>query len=107
MNILVIGEAPSQQTKNNPTLKRLNEWLDYLHIKSFCFTNVSNPEWSDHAFAYPKVIALGQVASKELNKRGIVHFKLPHPSPLNRQINDPVFIKSQLDGCKKYLEGSA
>lgn len=50
------------------------------------------------------VIALGNVASKKLNGLNIYHFKLPHPSGRNRQINDKAFINSKLTECKKYIE---
>lgn len=107
MNVLVIGEEPSKKTKNNPTLRKLKEWLDYLNIKIVSFTNVSNPEWVDSAKLHIKIVALGNMASQELVKHQIIHFKLPHPSPRNRQLNDHIFVKRQLDECKAYLVGPA
>ena len=32
------------------------------------------------------------------------HFVLPHPSPLNRQINDDKFISMKLSECRRYID---
>ncbi len=47
-------------------------------------------------------IALGNNASRTLGKKE--HFKLPHPSGRNRQINNKAFIDQKLLECKKYIE---
>jgi hypothetical protein len=49
-------------------------------------------------------IALGNNASKALKKANKPHFKLPHPSGRNRQVNDKAFIASKLNECKKYVD---
>lgn len=51
------------------------------------------------------VVALGNIASKRLEKAGIPHFKLPHPSGRNRKLNDKTFIDKELKKCKTYLRG--
>lgn len=51
-----------------------------------------------------KVVALGTFASDALNRLGVAHYKLPHPSGLNRQNNDPVFVQKCLDECKFYID---
>jgi len=50
-----------------------------------------------------KVVALGNFASEALLRVGKSHFKLPHPSPLNRQINDPHFIENCLNNCRQFI----
>jgi len=50
-----------------------------------------------------KVVALGNFASEALHRVGKTHFKLPHPSPLNRQINDPHYIENCLNNCRQFL----
>lgn len=51
-----------------------------------------------------KVIALGQRAAKYLDKAGVEeYYILPHPSPRNRQLNDPEFIKGKLAACQTYI----
>ena len=52
---------------------------------------------------YDKVIALGNVASNSLKKLNIDHFKMPHPSGLNRQLNDKEFEKTKIKECYNYL----
>ena len=56
------------------------------------------------AKTFPVVIALGNTASKALNKLKIKHFKLPHPSPRNRLLNNKKFITKQLKECRKYID---
>lgn len=48
-------------------------------------------------------IALGETAAEELKKRRVNHFKLPHPSGLNRKLNDKQEISRLLYRCKKYI----
>ena len=52
---------------------------------------------------YDKVIALGNVASNSLKKLNKDHFKMPHPSGLNRQLNDKEFEKKKIKECYNYL----
>jgi hypothetical protein len=54
-------------------------------------------------YKFSKVVALGNFAAEALTKAGIHHFKLPHPSPLNRLINDPVYINRVLSECREFL----
>ena len=50
-----------------------------------------------------KVVALGKYASEGCRRAGIEHFMLPHPSGLNRKLNDPNFIEEELNKCRMYL----
>lgn len=117
MKILVIGQNPSTPTdiKRGSTMDRLADWMNAVDVETFHFTNAClirgnnftpTPDY-DHinevTTDYDKIIALGNFASHALSKLGITHFKLPHPSPLNRQINDPKFIEEKLKECKEYL----
>lgn len=53
-----------------------------------------------------KVIALGRTAEKALKMLGIEHFAMPHPSGLNRKLNDPVYVAEKLKGLSDYLKPS-
>lgn len=66
---------------NSNTIKNLNQIVDLY----------------DNKF---RIVALGERASNVLLNRGIYHFKLPHPSGLNRKLNDKEYIKKQLEECK-------
>jgi len=115
---LVIGINPS---KANPkrvsgTIKRLNCWADYLEAQHFSFINVIHePGPYNHNMVdynilnsftrgYDKIVALGGFVSKTLNTAGIQHFMMPHPSPLNRQLNDKEFEAMKLKECKEWLK---
>jgi len=50
------------------------------------------------------MVALGNLASKVLTTMGMDHFKLPHPSPKNRKLNNKEFIASELKKCYSYLK---
>jgi uracil-DNA glycosylase len=51
-----------------------------------------------------KVVALGRYAGDTLLDLSIPHFRLPHPSGLNRQLNDRSFIHDELALCRSYLD---
>ena len=115
-NVIVIGLNPTKLAipRKGGAWRRFQEWLDYLDIDKVSFTNISpDPHWDkkhmDKAFlkdslgGHTKVIAWGPSVSKYLTKMDVGHFVLPHPSPLNRQINDHKFIQQKLDECKEYL----
>lgn len=116
--VLIVGMNPSgaKKMRKGNTLNRLWEWTDSLQIGTFSFTNVSFDRGNgikitpDYEYinkvckSHNKVLALGNIASDTLKKLEIDHFKLPHPSPLNRQINDQQFIDNVLEECKKYID---
>ena len=117
-SIIIVGLNPSKSraVKNGSALKRLHEWADYLNLPIFSFTNLSDdPHWDfkfkslDKDFIvqsvqnYDIIVSLGSQVHSTLKRLGFDSFKLPHPSPLNRQINDPTYIKHQLDQLKEYL----
>lgn len=52
---------------------------------------------------YDKIVALGEFVSMQLRDAKIIHYKMPHPSPLNRQLNDKEYERTQISGLKAYL----
>lgn len=118
--ILVIGmnpsKKPSTKAKENSTVKKLNDWMSKIGIQYFSFSNVH--ESVDHVplscvdysrlntitHGYDRVIALGNYASDALKKIHVKHFKMPHPSPRNRLLNDKEYEKHMLKDCRKYLK---
>jgi len=111
--ILFVGDKPSSKMKPGAKPfegaaceKRLKEWIKALDVEEYKLSNSNDyvSFWIEAvnctANGY-KFIALGNNASKAL--KGISHFKLPHPSGRNRQINDKEFIAKKLAECKAWL----
>lgn len=111
--ILFIGDKPSKSTDPDVPFKgakcenRLKEWLSVL-AKGHMYYLINRVDVDANdlvalttALGYP-VIALGNNASKYL--KSIPHFKMPHPSGRNRQLNNKTFISSKIKSCKKYIE---
>src|SRR6266576_499870 len=99
--VAFVGQNPSAKAaKNGNTFPRLNDWVNKLGLDTFTFMNayphpgkcrisdVNLDNLRKALYKFSKVVALGNFAAEALTRAGIHHFKLPHPSPLNRQIND-------------------
>ena len=119
INILVVGINPSDKEhyKNN-TMKRLAIWMNRMDLNKYSFTNcittlgkytksmVDYDDLKERVDGFDKVIALGGFVSDALDKIGMEHFKLPHPSGLNRQINDSEFVEKELSKCLQWLRNA-
>ena len=115
--VLVIGINPSDKKviAKNSTLHRLENWMDHLGLWVFSFINVIpepgcyKKEDIDYdrlrkvCHGHNKILALGSFVSEALDKIEVPHYKLPHPSPLNRQLNDKQYEDQVLVECGKYL----
>jgi hypothetical protein len=116
--IIFVGDKPSPRMKPGAKPfegaaceKRLMAWIEQLVKRRPVWRDCELHNRIDERFEFHKaralyfgyhLIALGNNASKAL--KGIPHFKLPHPSGRNRQINDKEFIKKKLLECKKWLK---
>lgn len=119
MKVLVIGMNPSGFARKDggpsPTFKKLERWINTMGVKHFSFANVveSSGVCRKTDIDYnrlrsmvetdQRVIALGRFASEALVKINVAHFKLPHPSPRNRLLNDKTFETSIVQKCKDFL----
>lgn len=115
MKILVLGLTPSKHGGKSKTLETLWSWLDRLNVHYVSFDNIYHDlEETDQQrcerifficqkFPYDKIITLGVAPSSYLRVLKIDHFPLPHPSGLNRKLNDPLYVQKQLDRAKDYL----
>jgi len=114
--ILFVGDRPSKRMK--PGAKpfegaacegRLMEWVYKLVSENEICAFVNTTDWHLHHIlmtpncAY-RIIALGNIAAGVIEKYSRPHFKLPHPSGRNRQINDKEFIAKKLAKCKAWLK---
>lgn len=119
MKVLVVGMNPGPKSKNpnkSRSLEKLYSWMTQVEVDIFSFCNTfeecGKAEMSKVDLkrlctltdGYDKIIALGGFVSEALNKIEVQHFKLPHPSPLNRLLNDKNFEKRVLQECEKYLK---
>lgn len=103
-------------SNRSKTLDRLSKWAEQLGVDYFSFVNcIHTPGmYKSSEIDYnmllncvephTKVLALGNFPSRALKNLGIKHFVLPHPSGLNKNLNDPVYEKCQLQNCKRYLD---
>lgn len=115
--ILIVGQNPSsaKKARKNDSLDRLLDWCTAWKLDKWDFMNCSDEpgdkytidfdRLKDAGQQFDKIIALGNVASNALKKVGVDHFKMPHPSPLNRQLNDKQFEKTMIEECYNYIMG--
>tara|TARA_B100000073_G_scaffold162201_1_gene134143 strand:- start:195 stop:563 length:369 start_codon:yes stop_codon:yes gene_type:complete len=118
--ILVIGHSPSSKEycprKGNPSINRLNRWLDACGVDIYSFTNLCAHHSESIKAAdidetlikecvkpYNKVIALGNEVAHYFKKKGIDCFHAPHPSPRNRKFNDKSYESTVINGLQKYI----
>ena len=118
--ILVIGHSPSSKEycprKGNPSINRLNRWLDACGVDIYSFTNLCAHHSESIKKAdidetlikeclkpYNKVIALGNEVAHYFKKKGIDCFHAPHPSPRNRKFNDKSYESTVINGLQKYI----
>lgn len=114
VKVVFVGDSPSNSNIDADIafvgakcFDRLVEWIGYLEPDYYVCLN-SGPQDLDKVLklyhkADFKVIALGVRASERLGKLGIGHRILPHPSGLNRQLNDKEAVDKALAMCKDYL----
>ena len=50
-----------------------------------------------------QIVALGKEASIVLDEEIMPHLRIPHPSGLNRSLNDPQLVNKFLKECKAYV----
>ena len=119
MKVLVVGMNPGPKHKDpekSKSLRKLYEWMDQVGVERFSFCNtfdevgaasmskVDLKRMCTLTSGYDKIIALGGFVSTVLNKIEVEHFKLPHPSPLNRLLNDKQFEREIIKQCERYLK---
>ena len=114
--ILILGINPSPAAfRKNHSLTRLANWMTFLGYDTYCFSNVLPYEGAysrkdvDYDFVrkstqgHDTILALGGFVSNVLSRMNIDHIPLPHPSPLNRQLNDKKYEKNMLKKVKYLL----
>lgn len=94
---LFFYNVSDQPTENNRPLKisEIKENLQSLKNKLAIF--------SEHKMEI-KVVALGKTAEKALTLLRIPHIAMPHPSGLNRKLNDKAYVQEKIDALIKYVQ---
>lgn len=115
IKVIFVGDEPSKTNIHDdiafvgakcfPTLV---EWINIINPDYYICLNSNKGTDLDkildlyHGEKF-SVIALGNKAAKRLSKLGIGHRKLPHPSGLNRALNDKKKLIVDIMNCKRYI----
>lgn len=91
---------------NKPTPK--NRPLKVAEIKASLPALENHIEFKHYYYKYCniKLVGVGKTAQKALTLLGYNFFAMPHPSGLNRQLNDPQFIEGKIKELREYLSPS-
>jgi len=116
MKPLILGINPSPVAfRRNHSLYRLAEWMTFLGYDTYCFSNIipykGNYSHKDVDYDFVResiqghdtILALGGFVSNTLKRMGIDHIELPHPSPLNRKLNDKEYERTMLEDVRNLL----
>lgn len=128
MRILIIGQNPAKDRElwpafhNTKSGDRLFRWLEEAGLKNYDTANIwdksgklpsmkilretaiHNIRWH---LPFDKVITVGKVADKIF--KYIAHSKykilnIPHPSGLNRKLNDPNVEKQIIENIREFIK---
>lgn len=126
---LFIGSNPSQASKGNGAFdmstgsgKTLHEWIEKAGINISIMHNLVNTPTPGNRqltmkeikgrlnhlamiIAHHKdvpIIAVGKTAATALKMLGVNFYELPHPSGLNRLLNDPEYVAEKIKGLVEH-----
>ena len=83
--------------------------MTFLGYDTYCFSNVIPHEGKytqrdvnydfvrESTRGHDTIIALGGFVSRVLKRMSIDHITMPHPSPLNRNLNDKKYERAMLE----------
>lgn len=129
-NILLIGSNPSIRSPDNSpfhaaTRSRmiLDEWFADLQGHMKAFINVTDIVKADNKpltgseiqaalpalklrleeFKGFKFVALGKTAARACELAGVKFLEMPHPSGMNRKLNDPEYVKEKIKRLAEFI----
>jgi uracil-DNA glycosylase len=130
VNVVFVGSNPSSSSPDSSPFhvsvrsrKTLESWIENLNA-NFTFINVCDDktegnkplsvaqirEARDSLIAklaqHPdaKMVSLGKTAARALAEAGVsVFLALPHPSGMNRKLNDPDTVRNTKESLTKYI----
>lgn len=114
-NVVFVGDEPSATNActeiafvGAKCFPKLVEWINIINPNYYICLNSNTSELLNTVeLLYNnefKIVALGEKASGRLDKARLSHYRLPHPSGLNRKINDKEYIAEELQKCKKFID---
>jgi uracil-DNA glycosylase len=116
MKVLFVGDKPSAKNldpdiafEGSRSGETLKTWAKSMGLNDDDYTAINRVDeffvecCKSFVKADKAVISLGVRAHKALLKAGVFHFPLPHPSGLNRKINDKDKLNRELSRCMNYI----
>ena len=127
---LFIGSNPSQASKGNGAFdsstgsgRTLHGWIEKAGVNISILHNLANqPTPNNRALTMKEikgrlsmlklvlhqhegtpVVAVGKTAATALTLLGVSFYEMPHPSGLNRLLNDPEYVAGKINGLRDYL----
>jgi hypothetical protein len=116
--VIILGQCPSSKTQpfKNGTFARLKSWCDEVGLHEWDFHNVIPDKINSYSINdvnsdllitrtknKTKVIALGNFVSRVCTKYNVDHFKIDHPSPRNRNLNNKDYEKAMIERLRIYV----
>jgi len=131
MIVFFVGSNPSTKSQTNAAFdtstqsgQRLQQWMDAVDLSNAMFVNVSDQttpgnrplqkneirenlhQLHNRLCIADRVIAVGKTAETALNMLSTLDFyAIPHPSGMNRKLNDADYVESMLRDMKLYIWG--
>lgn len=130
VNVVFVGSNPSASSPDSSPFhvsvksrKTLETWIESINA-NFVFVNVCDEKTEDNRplsisqirdardsllaklAQYPnaRIVSLGKIAARALTEAGVRNFlALPHPSGLNRKLNDPELVRNTKQSLAKYI----
>ncbi len=128
LTILFIGSNPSQTATTTEAFSEstksgriLRSWIDGIegtilfdNIASYATENNRPLNKEEMALAQAsladrikevnpdRLVALGKSAASVLTKLKLDHLEMPHPSGMNRKLNDRQYVREQISALKQY-----
>lgn len=130
MKVLFVGSNPSVKNldpsipfEGTRSQKILDVWINFLQLADYQVVNILDRATTNNRpltkreiknciiefrmklqdIKYDRIIALGNSASIALKMLKLEHYKLPHPSPRNRKLNNKDELQKELKECKVYI----
>ena len=106
-----LDPGPKAYSSKRGTMSTLDDWCQRMHVTQYSFFNIREDKgvpidwmWVATTALQSEIhVALGNEASAALTALKVPHFKLPHPSGLNRKLNDKAYVDRVLRDCATYI----